>query len=114
MAFVIRLGLLVMYRPPAGAEFRPVQGWMTPRYLVHIYRLDPLDLIETLDIDPDRERGMSLAEVALAHEVPLDAIVSAVDALRIASIPADALRPPPVVRNPADPNVPTQNTEAPQ
>lgn len=43
---------------------RPVAGWMTPRYIVTVYDVEPADLAALLQIAPESEPRESIAHLA--------------------------------------------------
>jgi hypothetical protein len=59
----------------------PVEDWMTPRYLVHSYDIDPEVLAAVLDKQPGESPRDTLAEIARAHGVPVADLLAAVQAL---------------------------------
>lgn len=61
---------------------RPVEGWMTPRYLVQVYDLPPDRLAETLGVDPHGARGEPLERIAARRGLPLRTLIDQVEALR--------------------------------
>ncbi len=63
-------------------EAPPVaEGWMTPRYLVHSYHIDPQVLATILQKRPGEGPRDTLAEIAVARGVPLETILATVQAL---------------------------------
>jgi len=90
LAFGLALGLTlvfavraVMFTPPwPGAEFadRPVEGWMTPRFIVHAYGLPPEVVAEILAMPPHSDPHLPLAELARSRGLPLDALLDPLNA----------------------------------
>ncbi len=66
--------------PPA-----PVEAWMTPGYIVHSYGVDPSALAAVLKVEPGSAKGKPLAEIAKAQGVPVEPLLAAVEALRVAA-----------------------------
>ena len=58
----------------------PVQGWMTPGYIVRSYGIAPDVMSQTLGLDPGSARGTTLEEIAKTKGVPLDGLLEAVQA----------------------------------
>lgn len=58
-----------------------VESWMTPRYIVHSYDIDPQVLAEVLDKQPGESPRDTLAEIARARGVPVADLMAAVQAL---------------------------------
>jgi hypothetical protein len=59
----------------------PVEDWMTPRYLVHSYDIDPEVLAQVLGKQPGESPLDTLAEIARARGVPVAEVTAAVQAL---------------------------------
>ena len=59
----------------------PVQGWMTPGYIVRSYGIAPEVMAQTLGLDPGSARGKTLEEIAAAQGIPLDRLLEAVQAV---------------------------------
>jgi hypothetical protein len=59
----------------------PVEDWMTPRYIVHSYGIDPKVLARVLEKQPGESPRDTLAEIARTRGVPVADIMSAVQAL---------------------------------
>lgn len=58
-----------------------VEGWMTPRYIVHSYDIDPQVLARVLEKQPGESPRDTLAEIAKARGVPVADLMAAVQAL---------------------------------
>lgn len=63
---------------------RPVEGWMTPRYLVRVYDIAPESLAPVLGLVPGAAPGQSLATIAAERGIPLADLLSAIETLRAA------------------------------
>ena len=63
---------------------RPVEGWMTPRYLVRVYDIAPDQLGPVLGLVPGSAPGQTLSAIAADRGIPLADLVSAVETLRAA------------------------------
>lgn len=63
---------------------RPVEGWMTPRYLVRIYDLPPDLVAETLGIAAGSAPREPLEAIARRRGIPLADLLAAVEGLRAA------------------------------
>ena len=59
----------------------PVQGWMTPGYVVRAYDIPPEVMAQTLGLDPGSARGKTLEEIAALQGVPLEALLASVQAM---------------------------------
>jgi hypothetical protein len=59
----------------------PVEDWMTPRYIVHSYGIDPEVLAQVLEKRTGESPRDTLAEIARARGVPVGDLMSAVQAL---------------------------------
>ena len=59
----------------------PVEDWMTPRYLVHSYDIDPDVLAQVLGKQPGESPLDTLAEIARARGVQAAEVTAAVQAL---------------------------------
>jgi hypothetical protein len=74
-ARTVRLALDWDEAPP------PVEGWMTPRYIVHSYDIDPEVLARVLDKQPGESPHDTLAEIAKARGMAVADLAAAVQAL---------------------------------
>jgi hypothetical protein len=63
---------------------RPVEGWMTPRYLVRVYDLPPDRLAEVLGLSPGAAPRDPLETIAKRRQMPLPDLIAAVEALMAA------------------------------
>lgn len=61
---------------------RPVEGWMTPRYLVRVYDLPPERVSDVLGIAPGSAPRQPLEDIARQRGIPLSDLIAAVEALR--------------------------------
>lgn len=59
----------------------PVQGWMTPGYVVRAYHVPPEAMSRALALEPGSARGKTLEDIAVARGVPVDRLLAAVQAL---------------------------------
>jgi len=59
----------------------PVQGWMTPGYVIHAYSVPPEVLAQVLGIDPGTARGRTLDDIAADRGIPVDVLIAAVQAV---------------------------------
>lgn len=80
--FLIRAVLVLAGWGPDPS--RPVEGWMTPRYLVRVYDLPPDRLAEILHVDPHSAPRDPLDRIAARQGIPLPALIAAIEALRAA------------------------------
>lgn len=64
---------------------KPVAGWMTPRYILAVYEVDPLALAAILQIDPDKDPRESVARLAASVGLSTDAVLRDITALIAAS-----------------------------
>jgi len=78
LAFVVKLGI-VMVRQDAG---RPVEGWMTPRYLVRVYDLPSESLAQTLGLAMGEAPRETLDQIARRRGIALPDLIAAIEALR--------------------------------
>ncbi|OYU19003.1 MAG: hypothetical protein CFE34_07660 [Rhodobacteraceae bacterium PARR1] len=60
---------------------RPVAGWMTPRYIVAVYDVDPQALAAILNIPTDDDPGLSVARLAAASGRSTETVLDDIDAL---------------------------------
>lgn len=63
---------------------KPVAGWMTPRYILAVYEVDPKALAAILEIDPDGT-GESVARLAASSGRSTEEVVQAIADLIAAS-----------------------------
>ncbi|MFN3293116.1 MAG: hypothetical protein ACK4S2_09960 [Gemmobacter sp.] len=78
--FLIRAALVLAGWGPDPT--RPVEGWMTPRYLVRVYGLEPAALAPALGLEPGSAPRESLASIAARKGIPLADLIATVEALR--------------------------------
>lgn len=58
----------------------PIEAWMTPGYVVHVYHVDPDRAAEILGVGKGEARGKTLSEIAEVRGVPVAGLVSALQA----------------------------------
>ncbi|MDZ4134196.1 MAG: hypothetical protein U1D06_01200 [Paracoccaceae bacterium] len=79
--FVLRAAMFAIdWADPAQAQ-HPVEGWMTPRYIVHTYHLPPDLLAQVLEAERGDSPRKSLTEIARARGVPLPELIGRIEAL---------------------------------
>lgn len=78
--FAIRAVLLLSGWGPDPA--RPVEGWMTPRYLVRVYAIPPETLAPALGLSPGEAPRESLETLAARQGIPLPDLIALIEALR--------------------------------
>lgn len=61
---------------------RPVEGWMTPRYLVRVYDIAPGRLAPVLGLEPGSAPTQPLSAIATDRGIPLPDLLAAVESLR--------------------------------
>jgi hypothetical protein len=82
LAFAFRLTMMLLVWNDPQLAARPVEDWMTPRYLVKVYGLDPAAVADVLGIEPGTAPRQTLALIARARGEDAADLVSAVEALR--------------------------------
>ena len=80
MLFLLRAALVLSGWGPDPA--RPVEGWMTPRYLVRVYEIPPETLAPALGLASGEAPRDSLQTLAARQGIPLPDLISRVEALR--------------------------------
>lgn len=87
LAFLVRLVMVLAgwHQPPV--QQRPVEGWMTPRFLVRAYDLPPDALAAALGLEPGSAPRLPLDQIARQTGVPLPVLLSRVEALRPGAAP---------------------------
>lgn len=78
--FLVRAILLLAGWGPDPA--RPVEGWMTPRYLVRVYAIPPETLAPVLGLTQGEAPRESLETLAARQGIPLPDLIARVEALR--------------------------------
>lgn len=78
--FAVRAVLLLAGWGPDPA--RPVEGWMTPRYLVRVYAIPPEALAPALGLTPGEAPRESLETLARRQAIPLPDLIARIEALR--------------------------------
>jgi hypothetical protein len=81
--FVSRLAMLLWTGGPAAWADRPVEGWMTPGFVIRVHDIPAPALAQVLGVDPGSLRGRPLSEIAAQQGLPLDALLAAIEALRV-------------------------------
>ncbi len=56
----------------AQHEGRPLEGWMTPRYVSMSYRVPPEEILALWQISPDIRRRMTLSEISKLNGMTID------------------------------------------
>ena len=80
MIFALRLAVLILGWGPDPA--RPIEGWMTPRYVVRVYDLPPEDVSRVLGLSPGTAPRLTLERIAETQGRPLAQVLADLDALR--------------------------------
>jgi hypothetical protein len=78
--FLARAVLLLSGWGPDPA--RPVEAWMTPRYLARIYAIPPEALAPVLGLEPGSAPREPLESIAARQGIALPDLISRVEALR--------------------------------
>lgn len=60
---------------------KPVAGWMTPRYILAVYDLDPQALAAILNIGPEDDLPLSVARIAAASGRSAESVLRDITAL---------------------------------
>ena len=60
---------------------KPVSGWMTPRYILAVYDVDPKALAAILHLPPDADPRESVARLAAASGRSTEAVLADITAL---------------------------------
>lgn len=68
---------------------RPVAGWMTPRYVVAVYDVDPAALSALLGLEPDADPRESIATLSYAAGRPPQQVLSEIESLVTAARDAE-------------------------
>ena len=74
----LRVAVLVADAPDTTPV---IEGWMTPRYIVHSYGLVPEQLAQVLAKEPGESPNDTLLEIAATRGVPVSDLTAAVQAL---------------------------------
>lgn len=65
---------------------QPVEGWMTPRYIVHSWQLSPEEVLRVIGEGPMPSKRQTLEDIATQRGIPLDDLIArltkALEALR--------------------------------
>jgi hypothetical protein len=77
--FSARLLLSSLYWADPEHRHRPVEGWMTPRYVAHSYDLPPEIVRSALGLEPGEGRQRTLAEIAEESGLTLEEIQRRID-----------------------------------
>lgn len=80
--FLLRLGMLLWTGGPEAWAQRPVEGWMTPGYLVRVYDLPQQELSDIFGVAPGTFHRQPLSDIAQAVNRPLPELIALIEALR--------------------------------
>lgn len=87
--FTVRSVIALIYWSDPAHRDQPIEGWMTPRYVVQSWQLPPELMIEVLDTGPMPGRRLTLREIAERQGTTVKdlaaRITAAIDAHRAAS-----------------------------
>lgn len=73
--FAIRSAVFVIYWNDPDHFNQPIEGWMTPRYIMHSWQLSPEDVMQVIGDGPMPPRRQTLEEIAANRGVPLSQII---------------------------------------
>lgn len=62
--FAVRMIVFTIYWSDPAHHHQPLEGWMTPRYIVHSYDLPPEVVQEALNLKEKVRKRRTLAEIA--------------------------------------------------
>ncbi|MEZ5913710.1 MAG: hypothetical protein R3D84_17035 [Paracoccaceae bacterium] len=83
--FAVRGVVSALYWADPAHATHPVEGWMTPRYVVRAYGLEPEAVADALGIAPQSAARQRLSDIAAAQGVPVTSLTEALEALIAAS-----------------------------
>lgn len=72
--FAVRMAVFALYWADPAHRNQPIEGWMTPRYLVHSYDLPPELVREVLDLEGEPRKRRTLAGIARESGLTLEEI----------------------------------------
>ena len=55
---------------------QPVEGWMTPRYIVHSWQLTPEEVMDIIGDGPMPSKRHTLEEIAEDRGIPLETLIA--------------------------------------
>ncbi|MGR3660684.1 MAG: hypothetical protein ACU0CA_05770 [Paracoccaceae bacterium] len=73
--FAIRSTVFLIYWSAPEHFNQPVEGWMTPRYIMHSWQLSPEDVMRVIGDGPMPPRRHTLEEIAADSGIPLSQII---------------------------------------
>ena len=79
LGFALRAGISAWNLSQAAGQ--PVADWMTPRFVMRAYDLDPAALARVLALEPGSAPRETLAQIAAAQGRPLADLLAEVQAL---------------------------------
>jgi hypothetical protein len=73
--FAIRNIVFLVYWSDPERLNQPVEGWMTPRYIVHSWQLTPEEVMDIIGDGPMPSRRHTLEEIAEDQGIPLETLI---------------------------------------
>jgi len=70
--FAVRSVLFFVYWSDPAHRDQPIEGWMTPRYVVQSWQLPPEVMIDALGEGPMPGKRRTLAEIAASQGISFD------------------------------------------
>lgn len=79
--FVARAVFFAFFWMNAGHEMRPVEPWMTPRYIAHTYKIPREDMQDILHLQPGEHPSEPLEKIAQDRGVDVQDMMKDLEAL---------------------------------
>lgn len=74
--FAIRSTVFMVYWADPVHQNRPIEGWMTPRYVVHSWQVEPDVLIGVIGDGPMPGKRQSFEDIARDRGISLDDLIA--------------------------------------
>lgn len=78
--FTVRAVFFAVHMMDPDRALRPVEGWMTPRYISRAYDIPRDDMLLLLHLGPEDKPRQPLAKLAAARGIPLAELVAEIEA----------------------------------
>ncbi|MEE9388348.1 MAG: hypothetical protein V3U96_07040 [Paracoccaceae bacterium] len=81
--FAFRSVAFMIYWSDPSHQNQTIQGWMTPRYIAHSWRVPPKVVRQALQLDAMPQRRQSLTQIADQKDIPLEVLIDQIIAAAI-------------------------------
>jgi len=75
VVFAVRNVLFLVYWTDPKHRDQPIEGWMTPRYIVNSRQLKRKDILDIIGDGRMPEKRHTLEEIARGHGIPMETLI---------------------------------------